>query len=65
MIFKSYLVEKNIQILNKNLILFYGENLGIKNQIKKDIRLNETTEVIIFSQDEILRNKEIFCRLYL
>tara|TARA_B100001057_G_scaffold499681_1_gene611275 strand:+ start:3847 stop:4833 length:987 start_codon:yes stop_codon:yes gene_type:complete len=60
MIFKSYLVEKNIQILNKNLILFYGENLGIKNQIKKDIRLNETTEVIIFSQDEILRNKEIF-----
>ena len=31
MIFKSYLVENNIKILDKKLVLFYGENIGLKN----------------------------------
>ena len=35
MIFKSYIVEENLKKLNKNLILFYGENLGLMNEFKK------------------------------
>ena len=31
MISKSYLLESNINQIDKNLILFYGENLGLKN----------------------------------
>ena len=39
MIHKSYLVEENFKILKNNIVLFYGENLGLihdfKNKIKK------------------------------
>ena len=34
MIYKSYLVEGNIKILQNNINLFYGENLGLKNDLK-------------------------------
>ena len=33
MIYKSYLVEQNINLINK-LFLFYGENLGLKMILK-------------------------------
>ena len=36
--FKSYLVENNINILDKNLNLFYGENLGLINEFKDKIK---------------------------
>ena len=35
MIYKSYLLEQNINNLNENLYLFYGENLGLKNDFKR------------------------------
>ena len=34
MIFKSYLIEQNFQSINTNLILFFGENIGLKNEFK-------------------------------
>ena len=38
MIFKSYLVENNLSLLkDKNIILLYGENNGLKDDIKKSI----------------------------
>ena len=37
MIYKSYLVEENIEILKNNLVLIYGENLGLINDLKKKI----------------------------
>ena len=38
MIFKSYLVESNLSLLkDKNIILLYGENNGLKDDIKKSI----------------------------
>ena len=37
MIFKSYLVEENIEVLKNNFTLFYGENLGLQDDIKKNI----------------------------
>ena len=61
MIFKSYLLEKNISLINKDIFLFYGENLGLKNNLKTKIKLNEkNTETILLNQEEIIKNKESF-----
>ena len=61
MISKSYIVEKNISLLNKNIALFYGENLGLKDQFKKNIKqVNKKIEIINFSQDEIIKNTSVF-----
>ena len=40
MLFKSYVVEKNINIINQSLILFYGENIGLKNYFKNTLKKN-------------------------
>ena len=61
MIYKSYLIENNINNIDKNLILFYGENLGLKNEFKKQIRSNKKkAEIIIFLQDDILKDENGF-----
>ena len=63
MIFKSYIVEENLKKLNKNLILFYGENLGLMNEFKKKIIAeNKDAEIINFDQDEIIKNEDFFLR---
>ena len=36
MIFKSYIIEENLVSLKK-INLFYGENLGLKNDFKKKV----------------------------
>ena len=37
MIVKSYLLEQNLDLIKENsLVLFYGENLGLKNDFKKN-----------------------------
>ena len=38
MIYKSYVVEDNLDLINKNINLFYGENIGLKNQFKDIIK---------------------------
>lgn len=61
MIYKSYLAEQNIGILKNNLILFYGENLGLLNDLKIDIkRKNHQASFINIFQEEILKNSESF-----
>ena len=62
MILKSFLVEQNINLIaDKNLILFYGENLGLKNDFKKLIQYNAPENRIMnFTQEEIIRNQENF-----
>ena len=45
--YKSYLVEQNINLLKKNILLFYGENLGLKNDFKKKLKLNNTNAAIV------------------
>ena len=39
MIYKSYIVEQNINLIRENLVTFYGENLGLKNYFKKLIKI--------------------------
>ena len=61
MIYKSFLVENNINILKNKLILFYGENLGLINEFKKKIiDQNKNTHILRFTQDEILKNEDSF-----
>ena len=62
MIFKSYIIEENFALISKNFNLFYGENIGLLNSFKNKIKLhyNEKSEIISFSQDEIISNKNAF-----
>ena len=61
MIYKSYLIEQNINLLDKNLFLFYGENLGLKNELKDKIKFqNKNAEIINLSQDNIISNNDNF-----
>ena len=61
MIYKSYILEKNINLLKNHVALFYGENLGLKDDFKNLIKekyLN--SEFINFQQDEMLKNETLF-----
>jgi len=61
MILKSYIVEQNIEILkNYQATLIYGQNYGIKDDIKQQLKnKNKNSEIIIFFEEEILKNKNI------
>ena len=61
MIFKSYIIEQDIESLSKlKLILFYGENYGLKKDFKEKIREKyKKNEVLSFFQDEIIKNNNL------
>ena len=58
MIFKSYQIEENINLLENKIVLFYGENLGLIDEFKR-ILTNINKNIIKFSQEEILQNKNV------
>ena len=61
MIYKSFVIEKNLLNLDKKIALFYGENLGLKSDLKKKIISNNKNKKIIkYNQEEILKNNNIF-----
>jgi len=62
MILKSFLVEQDINLIaGKDLTLFYGENLGLKNDFKKLIQYKALENKIMnFNQEEIIKNQEKF-----
>ena len=65
MILKSYIVEQNIGLLRKNKVnLLYGENDGIKDDIKTEIK-NEKgeAEIINLFQEEILKDNKVLKNL--
>ena len=61
MILKSYIVEKDHKILSKfKSVLMYGENQGVKEDIKEKILKDSIgSEVINLFHEEIYGNKEI------
>ena len=61
MIFKSYILEQDIEIANnQKIFLFYGENQGLKKEFKKKLKIqNKEQENINLFQDEIIKNKNI------
>ena len=61
MIYKSYLVEENINLINQSFVLLYGENFGLKNDLKKKIKeANQKSEIFKLSQDDVIKNEEKF-----
>ncbi len=61
MIFKSYQIEQNITNLKSKLVLFYGENLGLKNDFKNKIKqIYKKAYIKNFSQEEVLSDQENF-----
>ena len=61
MIFKSYLAEKDNTFISKNnVVLFYGENLGLKNNFRKKITQLKNVKIIRNSQEEVLKEKNNF-----
>lgn len=61
MILKSYIIEKDHSILSKlKSVLMYGENNGIKDDIKEKIlKDSKDSEVINLFHEEIYNNKKI------
>ena len=61
MIYKSYLVEKNIEILKNKVVLFYGENQGMQDNFKSTIKnKNVEVEIIRYNQDEVTNDVNSF-----
>ncbi len=61
MIYKSFLLEQNINNLKDNITLFYGENAGLKKDLQKKIKSNlPNSKKIIYFQDEILKKPDSF-----
>ena len=66
MIIKSYEVKKNLPIFSKcNFYLLYGENVGLKKDIKKLInetsaKANEKIEILSLYENEIITNEDNF-----
>ena len=66
MIIKSYEVKKNkLNLFKYNFFLLYGENLGLKKDIKKFIsteikQKDESMEILSLYESEILENDENF-----
>ena len=60
MIYKSYLVEENIENLKNNISLFYGENIGLINHFKDKIKIiNKSKKILRLNQEDILKNDSI------
>ena len=61
MIYKSYIIEQNIDPVFKNkMFLFYGENEGLKKEFKKKIRNNyPELNILRLNQEDILKNQNL------
>ena len=61
MIFKSYVLEQNLKSIDDSkIILFYGENQGLKEEFKKNIKeANKNNEKLNLLQDEIIKNENL------
>ena len=66
MIIKSYEVKKNKKnFIKNNFFLLYGENLGLKEDIKNFIieevkQKDDSIEIMSLYENEILENEENF-----
>jgi len=60
MIFKSYLLEKNIdQLLNCTVFLFYGDNEGLKKVFKESLKKKSQTKTLLLFQEDIIKNQDL------
>lgn len=56
--YKSYILEDNFNSFKNNILLFYGENEGLKKDFKNQIKsLNSNASINYLSQEEILADE--------
>ena len=61
MIIKSYLAENDKQLFNNDLLLFYGENIGLIQDFKNKIKSKfKKSQVYNLNQKDILQNEQNF-----
>ena len=61
MIYKSNLIEKKISLIKENIVLFYGENVGLQDELKQEIKKQyRNSSILNFEQDEIIKKEEDF-----
>ena len=63
MILKSYIIEKNInELLKFRSALLYGENDGIKDDVKTKLKLlHKDSEIInLFQEENFILNSYVF-----
>ena len=61
MIIKSYIAEQDTKLFANKFLLIYGENIGLIEDLKKKIKsIYRDSEINIFSQGNIIQNKEMF-----
>lgn len=54
MIYKSYIVEEDIKSLKNSITLFYGENIGLQNSFKDQIKkFYRNYNILLFNQEDI------------
>ena len=59
--YKSYLIEEGLDKIQKNNFLFYGENIGLKDEFKKKIKnIYKNSEFLILNKEEILKDENMF-----
>jgi len=68
MIIKSYEVKKKSNLINNNFFLLYGENLGLKKDIRNFItseikQKDNNIEIVNLYESEIINNEENFFSL--
>ena len=60
MIYKSHILEEDINQLSNNITLFYGENFGLINEFKEKIqKTNKNKKIIKVNQENILKDQNI------
>ena len=59
MIYKSYQIEKKTKSFENKIILFYGENIGLKDDFKRELSSSKAS-IKNFTQDEVLKNQVSF-----
>ena len=61
MILKSYLVEKNLSLIDSYFAsLFYGENIGLKDEIKYELKKKfKNYEQINLNLEEVAKNEKL------
>ena len=60
MIFKSYLLEKNIdQASNCKMFIFYGDNEGLKKEFKEILSKRNKNKTLLFFQEDIIKKNNL------
>lgn len=60
MIYKSYIVENNIETIKEHLVLIYGENIGLIDDLKNKIKFqNKQNKILNFDQELVMNKKEV------